>query len=66
MSTDSIRNTRKKLRIMFIKLPIKTLRNENEVALMFFSRCFSVCLNRCCIAKSSKTYLKSLVKNEYF
>ena len=41
-----------------------------------FLRCFSVfivnfehvnvCLDSCCIAKSSKTYLKSLAKNEYF
>ena len=44
----------------------------NEVALMFFLRCFSVfivifeqvnvCLDNCCITKSFKTYLKSLAK----
>ena len=55
---------------------MKTLRNVNEVALIFFSCFFSVfivnfehvnvCLDNCCIAKLSKTYLKSLAKNEYF
>ena len=44
-----------------------TLRNVNEVALMFFLRCFSVfivnfeqvnvCRDNCCIAESFKTYL---------
>ena len=41
MFTDSIRNTRKKQELCS-KLTIKTLRNVNEVALMFFLSCFSV------------------------
>ena len=51
-----------------------TLRNVNEFALMFFLGYFSVFIvtfehinvfpDNCCIAKSSKTYLKSLAKNE--
>ena len=72
---SSIRNTRKKQELCS-KLLIKIPRNVNEVALMFFIRCFSVFivnfkhvniyLDSCCIATFFKTYLKSLAKNEYF
>ena len=55
---------------------MKTLRNVNKVALMFFLRCFkvfivnfehvNVCLDNCCAAKSCKPYLKSLAKMNTF